>query len=73
MTELEAKLVAAKKVKDYLLCKLLFETLKMQKESDEALEKDDFDAVERLDAEVCAVFFVHPELTSSYLPLALDC
>ena len=53
MTELEAKLVAAKKVKDYLLCKLLFETLKKQKESDEALEKNDFDAVERLDAEVC--------------------
>ena len=53
VTELESKLVTAKRVKDISLCKLLVEAVKMKKKFDEALEKNDFDAVERIDAEVC--------------------
>ena len=71
MTELEAKLAAAKKIKDFPICKLLVEAVKKQKESDDALTNNDFDAVERLDAEVCSVHFVPPDLPSSYASLAL--
>jgi len=62
LRKLETKLAAAKKVKDFPLCKLLVEAVKKQKESDNALENNDTDALERLsaeieqlDAEVCAI------------------
>ena len=72
VTELEAKLVTAKRVKDISLCKLLVEAVQKQKQFDEALEQNLFDAVERLDAEVCAVYIAQPDLPSSYASLALD-
>ena len=49
VVELEDKLVTAKKVKNYPLCKLLAEAMKKQIESDAALEADDFDSAETLD------------------------
>ena len=52
LVELETRLAAAKKAKHYPLCKLLVEVVKKQVESDVALEDNDFDSAERLDAEV---------------------
>jgi len=45
--------------------------VKKQKQFDEALAKNDFDAVERLDAEVCSVYIVPLDLPSSDASLAL--
>ena len=52
LVELEAKLIAAKKLKNLPLCKLLYEAMKKQVESDAALAADNFDAVFLLDNDV---------------------
>ncbi len=47
--ELKTKLAAAKITKNIPLCKLLYETVKKQGQSDVALAADDFDTVVLLD------------------------
>ena len=76
--DLETMLVAAKKVANYPLCKLLVEATKKQAESDAALEADDFESAERLSAEVCCLstlvlvsLQVSPSLHDCFLYLIL--
>jgi len=52
LIELEANLAAARKARNTVLCRLLSEAVKKQAEADAALEVDDYDSVDRLDAEV---------------------
>ncbi len=52
LLELEANLAAARKTRNTALCRLLSEAVKKQAEADAALEADDYDTVDRLDAEV---------------------
>jgi hypothetical protein len=56
VAELKDELAAAKKAKNFPLCKLLAEAVEKQIEFDAALEANDFDSAERLSAEAPHTF-----------------
>jgi hypothetical protein len=65
--ELEAKLAAAMKSRNTALCRVFTEAVRKQTEADAAMARFDFDAVDRLDAEVKPTIQPSTVFTEVYL------